>query len=174
MKIAIGSKNPVKIQATKNVIKKVRPDAKVISVDVKSGISTQPLSDNEAITGAINRAKKALKKLKTDLGIGMEGSIHKDKYGTFLSGWTAAVDKNGKIGIGCGGRIILPEKISKELNQSKEIGEIIDKLVGKKNTKQKMGAVGILTGGLVPRQKAYEKEIIFALVRFLNPKLYEK
>jgi inosine/xanthosine triphosphatase len=141
MKIAIGSKNPVKIQVTKNVIKKVWPDAKVVSVDVKSGVKTQPLSNDEAIKGAINRAKKALKKLKTDLGIGMEGSVHKDRYGTFLSGWTAVVDKNGKTSIGCGGRIILTEKFCKELNQGKEIGEIIDKLTGKENTKQKMGAM---------------------------------
>jgi non-canonical (house-cleaning) NTP pyrophosphatase len=49
----------------------------------------------------------------------------------------------------------------------------MDAVVGEHNTKQKQGAVGILTGNLVPRTAAFENAVIYALTRFVNPDYYE-
>ncbi|MHC1566343.1 MAG: DUF84 family protein, partial [Candidatus Syntropharchaeia archaeon] len=38
MRIAVGSKNPVKIKAVKNVLSKFYRDLEVISVEVDSGV----------------------------------------------------------------------------------------------------------------------------------------
>ena len=65
MKIAVGSKNSAKLKAARTVVNKIFPrdKIKVIAVEVDSGVSKQPKSDDEAIKGAINRAKKPLKYL---------------------------------------------------------------------------------------------------------------
>ena len=55
MKIAVGSENPVKINAVKHAFKLVWPKKKweVIGVKVTSGVSDQPMSDVESIKGQL-------------------------------------------------------------------------------------------------------------------------
>jgi non-canonical (house-cleaning) NTP pyrophosphatase len=48
----------------------------------------------------------------------------------------------------------------------------MDEVAGEVNTKQRQGAVGILTTGLMTRQAALEVAVLFALTRFVQP-LYE-
>ena len=48
----------------------------------------------------------------------------------------------------------------------------MDRLIGKPNTKHHQGAVGILTGGLIPRDAALETAVTFALTRFIVPDFY--
>lgn len=172
-KISVGSKNPVKITAVENVVKKIWPNAEIMATEVSHGISEQPTSDDEAIKGATNRAELSLQKTGADLGVGLEGCTVDTKYGMFLSGWVVAVDKKGKVGIGCGGRLLLPEKVASEVRRGKEVGPVMDKFIGDDNIKQKQGAVGILTNNLLPRTASFEKSIIFALAKFINPNYYE-
>ena len=63
MRVAVGSTNPAKIKAVKAAFQKVWPDKKwvVEGVEVKSGVSDQPMSTSESIKGATNRAKRSLK-----------------------------------------------------------------------------------------------------------------
>ena len=70
MIVAVGSLNPVKIQATLNAFKKFWPDKswKIIGIETPSGVSDQPMSDNEYIKGAF-------KKIKADFGVGLEGGL---------------------------------------------------------------------------------------------------
>ncbi len=49
----------------------------------------------------------------------------------------------------------------------KELGEAIDAHVGETNTKHGLGAVGVLTAGLIDRQRAYEALVTYALAPFL-------
>ncbi len=107
MKISVGSKNPVKIKAVENCVKRIWPEAEVFGVDVDSGVKDQPRSKEEAIRGATNRAKMALKKGDADIGIGPEGSVEDSELGMFLCGWVVAVNKEGEIGIGGGGDLTL-------------------------------------------------------------------
>lgn len=173
MKISVGSKNPVKIAAVENAVKKIWQDVMVVAVDVDSGVGKQPMSNGEAIEGALNRAKASLKQHDADIGIGLEGCVHDTAYGMLLSGWVAAVDKSGEIGIGGGGGLLLPEKIAFELRNGKELGPVMDAFIGAHNTKQKQGTVGILTNNLISRTESFEKSVICALTRFINPQYYK-
>ncbi len=169
MKISVGSKNPVKIKAVENVAKKIWSDVEVFGVSVDSGVSDQPKSREEAIYGATNRAKMALEREDSDIGIGPEGSIEESEFGMFLSGWVVAINKEGEIGIGGGGNLLLPEKVALELRKGKELGQVMDELLSESNTKQKQGAVGTFTNNLISRTESFERSIIFALARFINP-----
>lgn len=175
MKIAVGSQNPVKIKAVELAMAKIWPNEtiEVISVDVPSGISDQPLSHDEAIIGATNRAKLALEKLNTDFGIGLEGNIVDNKHGMFLSGWVVVIDKTGKIGLSGGGCTLMPNKIAIEIRKGQELGPTMDKFLGDHNTKQKQGTIGVLTNNLIPRTDSFEKAVICAFARFMNPELYD-
>jgi inosine/xanthosine triphosphatase len=172
MKIAVGSHNPVKITAVRNVLLKVYPQAEIIAVEVESGVPDMPLSDEAAIQGARNRARQARDLLQADLGIGLEGGTTTVRGHHLTAGWAAVFDGT-KYGIGGGGHLLLPPAVDRKIIQEKkELGTAIDELVGGHNLKQKMGAIGILTGGLSTRQKAYEYILIYALAPLLSPELY--
>jgi inosine/xanthosine triphosphatase len=173
MKISVGSENPVKIAGVKNAVATLWPHAHVISVNVSPGVNEQPTSDEEAIEGATNRARLSLQKTDADIGIGLEGYTIDTKYGMFVSGWVVAIDKNGEIGIGGGGRLLLPEQVASEVRKGKELGPVIDEFTGKHNTKQKEGAVGIFTKTLITRADAFERSVIYALTKFISPEYYK-
>lgn len=170
--IAVGSTNPVKVAAATQAVSRSWPHAIIHPVAVDPGVRPQPLSDAEAITGATNRAQRARQTIDADLGIGLEGNVDENAYGLFITGWAAVVDRTGTLGIGGGGRFLVPPAIAVALRNGGELGALMDQLVGEENTKQRQGAVGILTGGRISRTAALESAVIFALTRFLNPHYY--
>jgi inosine/xanthosine triphosphatase len=170
--VAVGSRNPVKVAAVTAVIQRLWSGATVTGVAVASGVSVQPLSDEEAIAGATNRAREALAISAADLGVGLEGNTVETPYGMFTTGWAAIVDRRGVIGLGSSGRLPLPAVVAQAVRNGRELGPLMDELVGQVNTKQRQGAVGILTQGLMTRTGALEIAVLYALARFLHP-LYE-
>jgi inosine/xanthosine triphosphatase len=171
-RVAVGSRNPVKVAAVTGVIGRLWPGATVTGVAVDSGVSVQPLSDEEAIVGATNRAHLALAVSTADLGVGLEGNTVETPYGMFTTGWAAVVDSRGSVGLGSSGRLPLPAVVAQAVRNGRELGPLMDELVGEVNTKQRQGAVGILTHGLMTRTGALEIAVLYALARFLHP-LYE-
>ena len=175
MKIAVGSTNPVKIKATEDAFRTLWPKKKWIveGIKVPSGISDQPMSDEESIKGATTRAKKALKALKADYGVGLEGGLQQIRKHWFDSGWAVVVSKDGKIGVGCSAKIESPAKFMQLVKRGIELGEVDDIIFKKKNSKQDIGYFGLMTNGSVTRADAYHHGLIVALSRFLHPELWE-
>lgn len=68
----------------------------------------------------------------------------------------------------------LPPAIASLIHAGKELGEADDIVFGQTNSKQKNGAVGILTGDLITRTSYYVDAIILACIPFKNIELYEK
>jgi non-canonical (house-cleaning) NTP pyrophosphatase len=66
----------------------------------------------------------------------------------------------------------LPKKIIELIDSGMELGDADDIIFSRKNSKQKNGAVGILTGDLIDREKYYIHAIIMALIPFNNIDLY--
>ena len=71
MKVAVGSRNPVKVKATKNVLDQIYGEVEVVSIDTDSGVPDQPFGINQTIEGAINRAKNAYSD-EFDMSVGIE------------------------------------------------------------------------------------------------------
>ena len=61
---------------------------------------------------------------------------------------------------------VLPPKIKNLIEQCVELGLADDIVFSRKNSKQKDGAVGILTNGLIDRIKHYEPALILTLIPF--------
>jgi len=174
MIVAIGSTNPVKVQAVKNAFKKVYTSKKIkfVSFEVSSGVSKQPMSDLESIKGARNRAKIAIKKENADFGVGLEGGLQKIENNWFDSGWIIVLDKKGKEGIGSSLKMHTPRKMVKLINKGLELGDADDIFFKTKNSKQKQGHFGLMTKSKIVRAKAYEHAVISALVRFIHKNLF--
>lgn len=171
--VVIGSRNPVKIAAATAAFERVWPGVVIQAVDVASGVRAQPLSDDEAILGATNRAHNALNCVQAQLAVGLEGSIADSNHGMFGTGWAVVLDREERLGIGGSGRFLLPQQIADALRRGEELGPLMDRLTGETNTRQRQGAIGIFTKNLLTRQSALESAVIYALTRFLNPQYYE-
>lgn len=172
MKIAVGSTNPVKVSAVQSIIQQLWPDAEVTAVAVPTGVSDMPLSDSETIAGARNRARAARTAVNADLGFGLEGGVHPDPIGLVLQGWVVVTDGNGREGVAGAGRLPLPPAIAQRILAGEELGPVMDELLGESNVKAKGGAVGALTGGLIPRQQAFALGVAYALAPFVAPEFY--
>ena len=66
----------------------------------------------------------------------------------------------------------LPTPLVQLLHQGKELGVATDEIFQREKSKHEEGTVGILTGGLINRDKYYEHAAILALTPFANPGLY--
>ncbi len=172
MKIAVGSLNPVKIAAARAVLHRLYPQAEVEGVEVDSGVAAMPLTEAEEIAGARRRARAAHRRAGASLGIGFEGGAAVFQGRLMTSAWAAVYDGE-KFGLGGGGHLLLPPAVDRMIREEKlELGTAIDRLTGGENTKQKAGAIGVLTGGLSSRREAYESILIYALAPFISPHWY--
>ena len=173
--IAIGSTNPVKLAAARAILAPLAPDASIEAVAVASTVPDQPFGDDETIRGAQARATAARAALGAELGVGIEGGVVAQDDGSMRTcAWAVIVDGNGKTGVGGSLAMPLPSDVARMIRDGMELGHAMDRLVGAHDTKRGAGAVGILTAGLVDRQRAYEVLVSYALAPFLTPELYDR
>ncbi len=172
MKIAVGSRNPVKIRAVRNIARRIYPGAEIVALEVPSGVPGQPRGDKQTQRGAINRARAARRAAKADWGVGLEGGIIDNEFGTMTCAWVAIADRRGRVGIGGSTNMLLPKQVAARVKRGDELGDAMDAFAKIRGVKRKMGAIGVLTKGLSNRQRAYEFILALAMVRFLWEKKY--
>lgn len=167
--VAVGSLNPVKIRATRAVLERLRPHVRIAGVSVASGVPDQPWGDEQTIAGARTRAHAAREALDADWGVGIEGGVVDAGNGTLRTcAWAAIVNRAGVTGVGGSLSLELPADVAALVREGIELGHAMDSVTGQHNVKHGLGAVGILTAGLVTRQSAYETLLAYAAVPLLN------
>jgi inosine/xanthosine triphosphatase len=170
--VAVGSTNPVKIGASRAVIARVAAAARVEGVSVASTVREQPWGDDETIRGARSRAIGARRALRAELGIGLEGGVVEDEDGLRTCAWAVVVGAGDREGRGGSLAMPLPPIVAELVRGGLELGDAMDRVAGTQNVKQAQGAVGLLTMGLIDRQRAYEALITYALAPFLVPEYW--
>lgn len=144
-KVYVGSKNNVKLSACKLVLN----DFEVIGYNSNSKVSSQPKTDEETITGAINRAKDIPYE---GIRIGLEAGVHKCMDNLYLVNWGVLIDENNNIYIAGGTRIPLPRFVEEKIySTNMELAEIMDEYFNTIDIKHNEGAVGVFTSGQVKR-----------------------
>jgi non-canonical (house-cleaning) NTP pyrophosphatase len=108
-----------------------------------------------------------LEQTGADWGAGLEGGVIQTEMGTMTTAWCVLVDREGRTGVGGAANVLLPEGLATEILGGTEMGPAMEEYSGIENVKKKMGAIGVLTRGLIDRQGAYECLVKFALARFL-------
>ena len=139
------------------------------AISVSSGVSDQPMSSQETLLGAQNRAKNAREALTdADYWVGIEGGLEEQDNELVSFSWIVILsgEKQGRAKTAS---YSMPTPLTKLVKAGKELGEAVDTVFGESNSKQKNGAVGLLTGNVVDRTSLYEQAVILALLPFLKP-----
>jgi inosine/xanthosine triphosphatase len=168
-RILVGSTNPVKIGAVRAVVQRIAPRVVVEGIAVPSSVPEQPWGDDETIRGAETRARAALASPEpADLAVGLEGGVVDTADGGLRTcAWAAAISRDGRTGIGGSLAMPLPPAVASLVRGGLELGAAMDRVAGAHDTKRGPGAVGLLTAGLVDRQRAYEHLVAYALAPWL-------
>lgn len=170
--VAVGSTNPVKVNAVRRAIRLLCL-ADVQGVEVDSGVPPQPLGAHEIVLGAVNRAVNALRKLDADYGVGVEAGVVETGVEPLELQAAAIVDREGYVSVGLSQAFPLPRDWMSELNNRVELGTIVARITGRKGIGEKLGLIGYLTAGLVTRTDLTYNAVVMALVPRLNPGLYK-
>jgi inosine/xanthosine triphosphatase len=173
-RVIVASGNPVKVQATLNAFTRMFAPGQfeVDGARVPSGVGAQPMSDAETLRGAEQRAEAAEKQEeRADFWVGIEGGVEENGGELLAFAWVV-VRSAGFSARGRSGSFVLPAPVSDLIRAGKELGEADDIVFGRRNSKQKEGALGLLTGKVIDRRELYEHAILLALVPFKSSELY--
>ena len=176
--VLVGSVNPVKIGAVRDAFAPHFPDVAVDGIEVASGVPAQPV-DDETFAGAENRAL-ALARMNAERGfgasfcVGLEGGIAQLHARWFAFGVVGIAGADGRLSFGVSPLFELPPGITDDLLAGVELGDVMDRLAGERNTKQRGGAIGVLTGGRITRRALYAQGVAMALIPFLNAALFPR
>ncbi len=190
VKVMVGSTNPVKVRAVRSVFARAfrGGDITVEGMDVDLGLPDQPLGDDETRRCAVARAEHVLATTDADVAVGLEGGVAFEGGGdgkgggrgecggreAHLIGWCAIAARDGTLSVAHGASMPLPPAVAREVAAGRELGPVMDDVTGVHNSKQKQGASGYFTCGLLPREKSWEHTIICALVKLLRPEHYSE
>jgi inosine/xanthosine triphosphatase len=169
---AVRSTNPAKVEAVRRVLGQVAPACALEAVDVSSGVGAMPLGEAAVRAGALARARAALERTGAEVAFGLEGGAILEAQDAWLTGHVVAVTRDGRLGEAAWGRMLLPRVAAERLRGGEELGDIIDDLFGRKESKRQAGAIGILTDGAMSRTDAFAYLVAMACAPFLHPELY--
>ena len=173
--VYIGSENPIKVSCVKRGFEDIFKDLdefEFVGKSVDSGVGDQPMTNEETLLGAENRANN-LRVIYPEghFYVGIEGGIQSKGNEMEAFAWIV-IQGNKMSGKAQTSTFQLPSKIVKLIHQGVELGHADDLIFNRKNSKQGNGAVGILTGNVIDRAEYYRHAIILALIPFINPELY--
>lgn len=170
MKINLGSSNPNKLAALKETLQGYErfKNAEIIGIKVDSNVSDQPISLEETIRGAINRAKTAFK--DCDYSFGLESGLMTVPYTKtgYMDLTVCAIYDGKEAHLGLSPTWEFPDKRMTEaiLKEGLTMSEVGNKfgLTNNPNIGDAEGVIGILTHGHVDRKAYAQPAIHMALI----------
>ena len=179
LNVAVGSCNPVKVEAVRRAFAAAFPDSEVTvsKHDVPSGVSDQPRGEEETRLGAQQRARGALAAAAAaDYGVGLEGGVVDAASGGLESiGCMAIVrGRDGRESVSRTASFPLPPRVARLVRGEEpgygkmELGAADDVVFNDIGSKQKGGAVAKVTNGLLDRARYYEHALLCACAPFLH------
>jgi len=186
MKVLIASIRAPKVNGVQRAFRKLShiPSFNNITFEpmqVESGVQATPLSIDELMSGARQRAetafaigKAASKSPEIIFSVGVEGGVHISQERAFLESWACIYD-GVRFSFESSGSIEIPQALSDAVvRDGADLGKVIDIFAEKNNVRSNQGTWGILTGGLITREDSFELATLNALAPFFNKKVYER
>jgi inosine/xanthosine triphosphatase len=205
--VAVGSTRRPKVNAVTDALTAIRavsdflPTFEVVGIEVPSGVRHTPLSREDLMAGARQRAEALVQmaRAKNDRWkyfVGLEGGLdviagldaipsldvvpdldvvsEASIRWVFLESWAYVTDGAGRGAFGQSGAVLLPESLAETVvDGGVELSQAIDAFAGGHNIRDAEGAWGILTRNLVTRQDSFRAAVINAFAPFFNRKLYK-
>jgi len=174
VRIAVGSDNPVKVEAVKVAAKRLWPEADVRGFAVDPGVPLQPF-EHETWEGARTRARLALSRWpEADFGVGIEAGLFDTSATNSVMDVQACVvaDHAGRFTYGHGPGFSYPADVVDKLRGGRTVGEVLSTLSGVEEIGKKEGAIGFLSQGHMTRTQLTEPAVLMAFLPRLRPELY--
>lgn len=169
-KVIVGSRNPVKINATESALRRVFPEKSfsVFGESVESGVPDQPIGRRQGFEGAENRIRELAKAFPDyQYLVGIEGTI--EIYEERVMAFACVVITNGSISAYAQtGSYQLPKEVTQLIDDGIELGSAMDTIFNVSGSKYESGAIGLISDGLIDRHELYEHGISLGLVQFLE------
>jgi inosine/xanthosine triphosphatase len=186
--VAVGSMRRPKLNAVWEAVSVFGPTLDpnvqfdVVGVEVPSGVRHTPLTREDLMAGARQRAE-ALAAMARERGepwkyfVGLEGGLDVVREGSrrwvFLENWAYVAGVSGRGAFGHSGGILLPEPLVEQVvDQGVELAEAIDAFAGGRGIRDAQGAWGVLSRNLITRQDAFRTSVINAFAPFFNADVF--
>lgn len=177
MKINVASGNLVKVEAVRETIPAYHllRRAEVVPRQVNSGVREQPISLNETVQGAMNRARSTFD--ECDYSFGIESGfmdVPHTKTGS-MNITVCAIYDGTKYHLGISSAFECPKKVAELVNHAGiDVDEAVFKagLSGNRKIGSSEGIIGVLTKGRLNRKDYTKQAIVMALLHLENPELY--
>ena len=171
--IAVGTKNPAKLEGVRRAFAKYYPDVELRPVDSSSVAKAQPMGLEEMTSGATARAKFALSKAGGDFGVGVEAGIFTIGDVYFDNQVAAIVDPAGKVSLGHSSGYMLPkDAMEKLLKDGRELERWAEEVSGISEVGDKGGIIQHLTKGRKTRAELTEECVVTALIPWHHRNIY--
>ncbi|WP_034949042.1 inosine/xanthosine triphosphatase [Erwinia oleae] len=164
--VVAATTNPAKIKAISQAFSDVFGEGSchIEGVEVDSGVAPQPVSNTETRTGARQRVMNARKvRPEASFWVAIEAGIEDDCAFAWM-----VIENQRQRGESRSASFTLPAVVMKGIHQGRELGDEMARLTGVDNIKQKGGAIGAFTNGLLSRTSVYHQALILALCPFHN------
>src|ERR1700689_261598 len=206
--IAVGSTRRPKLDAVSEALTSFghflseNGQFEVTGVEVPSGVRHTPLTREDLMDGARQRAK-TLERIANQKNepweyfVGLEGGLDVIRDGdarcVFLENWAYVKDRSGRGFFGQSGGVLLPEALAKRgggffgqsggvlppgalakrvVDDGVELSNAIDAFAGGHGIRDAQGAWGVLTRNIITRQDAFRVAVINAFAPFFNRAIY--
>lgn len=171
MKIALGSTSEDKKKILADTLFEFDVCPDIVGVEIDPMITAQPLDERTTIKGASNRAKGALSKIQDcDFSIGLEGGLSLVENNYFLVCAAVIIDKDGGKYVGVSSKLSLPKKVSEEIKQGEQFGQIIRDF--EKDNKNDSDILPVISN-LIKRDVAFKEAIRNCYQIYKNKKHYQ-
>ncbi len=204
--VAVGSTRRPKVNAVSEALAAIRtvsdflPTFEVVGVEADSGVRHTPLSREDLMAGARQRAEALVqiaraKNERWKYFVGLEGGLdviagldvipslnvvpeldvvsEASNRWVFLESWAYVTDGSGRGSFGQSGAVLVPETLAETVvDGGVELSQAIDAFAGGHNIRDAEGAWGILTRNLTTRQDSFRTAVINAFAPFFNRVLY--
>lgn len=173
MIVAVGTRNPAKVEGVRLAFAGYFPDVELRPLDVSSVSKAQPRGLDEMVAGATARAKFALSREKGDFGVGVEAGIFTIGDVYFDNQVAAIADPAGKVSLGHSAGYSLPHDAMERLfSGGRELERWAEEVSGVKEVGDKGGLIKHLTKGAIDRTELTEQCVITALIPWLHRDVY--
>ena len=168
-RIIVASLNQNKIIAVKEVF----PSYEVEGATCLSGVSEQPLSLDETIRGAINRAKGVFRDCAYSVGIEDGISCVPETKSGYMNFCCCAVYDGKRIYLGLGPAFEYPPECTKMVvEKGVTISEAFLPVSGRRDIGYEMGIIGWLTRGRINRKDYTKQAVEMARIQIDNTDIY--
>lgn len=174
LKVAVGSKNPVKINAVKEAFEKLWfPNVEIVGFDDPEmrWVDHQPLTKDSTAEWAFNRAKYCLKTNRDfDMALGLEWWVFFDdkKEKSYLFWVVAVVDKEWYENHSFSWDLLLPNILRDLLLKWEELWNAMDKTIHTQNIKQWQWTTWFLMWWVIDRQTWFMINTVQALIPWIH------